>query len=470
MRALAFLTVLSVARGYFYQDHAVNHPMRCPLDDPRWPKLFDAVQHSSSLIPQGRLFEARTSLSDAITDAMTDLNSAFNCSIGISSAFRVLALTFAADNSLASSNPRGFRRANQIALRLQHVAMNWLTHAFVIKGENDGRWIDESSWPLTIQEINAEQTAIQSRILASGPYGHSPTWPDCPYDYRDRSLKIAIVTMCDYPPGDVLPKYSLSNKELYSKRWGYPVIAENHRMDTSRPHAWSKMKLMEKHIERAEHDWLLWFDCDTFFMNFNVTLDHVLYSFASRKVSVQSAEYALDPSVHMIIQEDHAMLNTGVFFIRTSSWALDLVRRVYGDSSSPWVNHPWWENAAFSHEFLGRNHRKFKDDDLNRYAHDLSDSSIESADMQDIYGPHVIVTPQVVFNSYHPITSRVFQHDTWEPGKFVLAFSGCTSGSSKTVAQHIYGEYYREMCELNGVVDQCLEVEELGIHPWSDRR
>ena len=116
-------------------------------------------------------------------------------------------------------------------------------------------------------------------------------------------------------------------------------------------------------------------------------------------------------------------------------------------------------NAAFSHEFLGNNHLRFKD-------HDPAQFRADADDMMGIYGDHIIVAPQVVFNSYHPITSRIFQHDTWDAGKFILAFSGCTSGSSPNVAQHIYGEYYRQMCELNGLQNRCVDVLELPFHPW----
>ena len=82
---------------------------------------------------------------------------------------------------------------------MMHVSMNWLTHAFVKKGINEGRWVDESSWPMTIQEVNDEETAIQREIGKGGPQGSRPAWDDCPTDFRDHSLRIGIVTMCDYP-------------------------------------------------------------------------------------------------------------------------------------------------------------------------------------------------------------------------------------------------------------------------------
>jgi hypothetical protein len=450
---------VGVVGGYFYQQHAVNHPLRCPEEDERWPRLLEAVKRSQRLLESREGYmKAKKELADEISGVLprpweeANLQEAFECSIGLSSAFRILGLAYAKEAAARNS-----RRAWQIGLRMMHVSMNWLTHAFVVKGENDGRWIDESSWPLSIQEMNDEQTYIQNEITKTGVYGNIPTWIDCPYDFRDESVKIAIVTMCDYPAGHVLPRYSLSSTHLYAQKHGYTVLEEHARLDTTRPHAWGKIKLLQKYMS-GNFDWLMWLDCDSFFMNHDVTLDHVLYSFGSELVGQQRR---LKSDFFMLIQEDHAMLNTGVFFMKVNDWSRNLLERIYGTSESPWINHPWWENAAFSHEFLGSNHRRFRDVDVGAVT---DDDTVDT--MTGIYGDHVLVAPQVVFNSYHPVTSRIFQHDTWEPGKFILAFSGCTSGSSPNVAQHIYGEYYREMCALNGLSEKCVDVVELPFHPW----
>ncbi|CAD7968025.1 unnamed protein product [Amoebophrya sp. A25] len=83
--------------------------------------------------------------------------------------------------------------------------------------------------------------------------------------------------------------------------------------------------------------------------------------------------------------------------------------------------------------------------------------------MENIYTPEVRIAPQHIFNSYHPVTSR-FQHDTWEPGKYVLAFNGVLSSTSPTVIRILYGNYYRQACELNNVQEECIPVVE--TLPW----
>merc|ERR1719408_664636 len=105
----------------------------------------------------------------------------------------------------------------------------------------------------------------------------------------------------------------------------------------------------------------------------------------------------------MIVQEDHAMLNTGVFFVRgRSTYINNLLDRVYGDETSPFITHPWWENAAFGYEFLGQNAMKLLHEDHAAFMRQHND------DMHDIYPKEAIVCPQIEFNSYHPITSRIF--------------------------------------------------------------
>jgi len=211
------------------------------------------------------------------------------------------------------------------------------------------------------------------------------------------------------------------------------------------------------------------------------------------------SELVLDPSVHIIIAEDNAMLNSGTFFLRRSQWSLDLMRTIYGDAkTSPWVDHPWWENAALTWNFLKDVSQRFSTTEFTQkleawpaLARDTGAGNLNgvigqqsgqqqqqrlfselpeeernywiSKEMEDIYTPEVRIAPQNIFNSYHPVTSR-FQHDTWEAGKFVLAFNGVLSSTSPTVIRMLYGNYYRQSCELNQIEHLCIPVKE--TLPW----
>ncbi|CAK9053620.1 Hypothetical protein SCF082_LOCUS29192, partial [Durusdinium trenchii] len=240
---------------------------------------------------------------------------------------------------------------------------------------------------------------------------------------------------------------------------------------------------MERETRSGQWDWVVWADCDTYFMNMSTTLDSVLFTYAG---VADGEQLTLDPEVHMIVSEDNAMLNTGIFFARSSSWASQLLQRIWGSDTSPWIDHPWWENAAFTWQFLkdwqtrcslGSTHsvsmedleddpmalwkisvEHFWRDNAKKFAlEDLEDWAAKGKDdMWGVYPDEVRVAPQSHFNSYHPITSR-FQHDTWEEGKFVIAFNGVLSASSPTVVRILYGNYYQRACDLNHVPD-CLDI------------
>lgn len=425
----------------------------CPESGP-WPGLLQEVERGVQAFQVGRFADAKAILSTAAEAATMDVRSAFGCSLGISSLFRALAFAFCADPQLQG---RALRRANQIGLRFLHLAMNWLTHTFVSTG-HDQPLIDGSMWPISIQEINDDLTAVANAIRSNGPQGHAPTLAGSVlhHTYSQPKLRIAIVSLCAYPPEHPLPKYSASNQGMYADRHGYAHVLEKEMVDTNRPPAWGKVKLVEKEVRSGDWDWVVWADCDTYFMNMSVTLDSVLYTYAGRP-KAGSSELELDPAVHMIVQEDAAMLNSGIFFIRCSDWAINLLQRVWGSDDSPWINHPWWENAAMGWEFLKDNPQKFMDEDLLEFAASGED------DLAGVYPPEVRVAPQTHFNSYHPVTSR-FLHDTWEEGKFVIAFNGVLSGSSQAVVNVLYGTYYQTACRLNGVEDRCVAVDP--ALPW----
>ncbi|CAE7255507.1 unnamed protein product [Symbiodinium natans] len=233
--------------------------------------------------------------------------------------------------------------------------------------------------------------------------------------------------VCAYPPENPLPRYAASNHRAYAARHGYRYRLEQRQLAPERPPAWGKVRLLQQVLEEEPNvDWWLWFDCDTFFMNMSVTVDSLLYRYAS-------APGGLDASIHLLAAEDAAMLNTGAFLLRRSDWSRSFLRRVWGKQDSIWISHPWWENAAMIWDLLRFNSEKFR--------YDLR---------PDVYPKEVRILPQFEFNSYHPATAQTL-HDTWMPGKFVLAFNGVLSNTSPGVVQALYGYYYELACELNRI-------------------
>lgn len=417
----------------------------CPEVAP-WPELLGTIGEGAEAFKAGDFLRAKALLAEAADLTTGDEPKAFSCSLGIAALYRALAYAYC---SHVHKDERIMRRSNQIGLRFLHLAMNWLTHTFV-STNHDQALIDGSAWPIGIQDINNDLTSVYAAIQKSGPSGHAPTPAGrrVPHDFRHLDMRIAIVSLCAYPPDHPLPRFSSSNQGTYAAKHGYSYLLETSRVDSQRPPAWGKIKLMEREVKSGKWDCVVWADCDTYFMNMSITVESVLFTYAGRE---ESGELTLDPEVHMIVSEDSAMLNTGIFFVKGTRWAEQLFERVWGADDSPWINHPWWENAAIAWQFLKDNPRKFASENLEEWATKGED------DLHGVYPPEVRVAPQSHFNSYHPITSR-FQHDTWEEGKFVIAFNGVLSASSPTVVRTLYGNYYLRACELNNL-SSCEDID-----------
>merc|ERR1719215_798633 len=105
-------------------------------------------------------------------------------------------------------------------------------------------------------------------------------------------------------------------------------------------------------------------------MNMTVTLDSLLYKYLRSPVAIApeqegevSLKAGLDPSVHMLVAEDHAMLNTGAFFLKASDWSREFLRGVWGPEDSVWVDHPWCQSPPLLCGFLRGNSQKFRTGD-----------------------------------------------------------------------------------------------------------
>ena len=144
-------------------------------------------------------------------------------------------------------------------------------------------------------------------------------------------------------------------QELYASYHGYPLYVETNRTFPERPAAWGKIRLVQQAIRATKTsstslplpavDWVFWMDCDSYFMNFNITLDSILLRYAGTQsqdgTGSSSDTYQVDPSVRLLVTEDGSMLNTGVFFTRATRTNWEMLQRVWGEEDSPFINHPW---------------------------------------------------------------------------------------------------------------------------------
>ena len=72
-------------------------------------------------------------------------------------------------------------------------------------------------------------------------------------------------------------------------------------------------------------DWVVWIDCDLYFMDLERTLDSLLLTYA--RASEEATPLAIDDSVHLLVTEDAQSLNTAIFLMRQSDWSRTLLAR-----------------------------------------------------------------------------------------------------------------------------------------------
>lgn len=426
-------------------------PLRCPTDSDQWPNLLAQVRRGLALLLEaGDGRGARELLAGAVDSATADLDAAFACPVGVAAAFRALALAHGTDPAVLSGASRGL--ALQVALRLQQLAAGWLIYAYNVHAHHDAAFIDDSAWPIKSMEFDYEHLFI-ARVLAEEGGAASWALSDVPRTYRLQNQSLGIVTLCDYPPEKALPRFAASAHSIYAARHGYGYrVHRDPSHAEGRPPAWGKLRVVQAALEEGIWDWVLWIDCDLYFMDLDTTIDSLLLRYGS---DGNESALAIDPSVHLLLTEDSQMLNTAIFLMRRSAWSLDLLRKVWGPDESPFINHTWWEQAAFAQELLGSNHRRFA----------TIDYDMPASDQLSVYPTEVRVIPQFEMNSYHAISARQ-DSERWTPGKFVVSFNGAQSLSGPTVASILHANYYELFCRLNGVEHLCEGVDEALFAPW----
>ena len=202
-------------------------------------------------------------------------------------------------------------------------------------------------------------------------------------------IRIKIVSVCEYN-GQVTPLGELSkrNKQAYASKHGYelefyetgPIFHDyfTSAVPPNRPPAWSKIDAVLNSFG-SDADWIMWMDCDSFFMDTEVELERVVAKVGGTRedgidivvermrnwtpldnVGVQDAideynsvlnEYISVNSTRattIITSEDGLMLNTGIFFVRNSVFGFQLLQKTrqmtFANNPATW--HTWWEQTA----------------------------------------------------------------------------------------------------------------------------
>ena len=325
-------------------------------------------------------------------------------------------------------------------------------------------------------QVDPNHERSMREILNNGPEEGTP------------SLKIGIVTICDYDANVTpLTELSKSNKERYATKHGVDLVfydsapvyrdyfSDTAEMAPKIPHAWRKIDALLASMAhaRSDHDWLMWMDCDSFFMDDEVTLSAIVSKYSSadefsnetmRKTSQRiallsdwkpsagtSLEGALSQfnklasdltemesgynAAQLIVSEDGLMLNTGVFMIRKSVAMFHFLWKVRAllFRNSAITVHPWWEQTAMVMLLIA----PFVSDD----------SQWEKVKHNMGFPPFVRLYSQKQLNAYPPLIAGMLStHAEYTSGDFIVSFSGCKTYTSQKVCNNLLWNYYKQSC------------------------
>lgn len=199
------------------------------------------------------------------------------------------------------------------------------------------------------------------------------------YEHKILKMKRPRIKMVSVAHGEKyreLMKYGLESKYEYCKKHNYPFVDECNSLDSSRPIAWSKIKLIEREME--DYDIIMWIDADTIIMNPAHRLEEFLI--------------LMKKDTWFLIGEDISKVpNAGVFFIRNCQESKDFLKDVYQQEYC--INHPWWEQKAII-------------DLVPKYRNNM------------VIVPHEFIR---IFNSYDMVTDP---HNYYQHGDFILHLAG----------------------------------------------
>lgn len=111
-----------------------------------------------------------------------------------------------------------------------------------------------------------------------------------------------------------------------------------------RPPAWAKIRYLIEEIRKGSYEFLLWIDADACFVRGDLDIlncvrpDKELFVVNHR---VNKGMLKNFPGVFAYYDRP----NTGVILVRSSAWCLEFLERIW--AKEEYINHPWWENAAF---------------------------------------------------------------------------------------------------------------------------
>lgn len=130
---------------------------------------------------------------------------------------------------------------------------------------------------------------------------------------------------------------------LHAALHGYDLEVRRD-MSCGRPPSWAKVPHLLEALRAATHDFVAWVDADAFFRRHDRPLLTMAHPSAELTlVAHQRIVEGAQVPAGLALRTAHP--NMGVFIMRGSAWNIALLERMW--ERTEFVNHHWWEQAAF---------------------------------------------------------------------------------------------------------------------------
>jgi len=487
--------------------------------EPRWVAFHNGLAEVVGRFNRFEFGPALGGLVALLVPVVQDPHVAFDCSTAVSSAFGLAA-----------------QCAEQLQLpvlsaRLRQLVAIFGSFDYQMKGEE---YIDQSPWPVrwmdSMDGILRSMTMLKRHEVQVDPSRGFPVRQALAQSSSGGSgsgggKRIAIVSVCDYDAGATpLARLSQINKQAYAQKHGYDVFVYEKspyfedplaklfvEPPSYRPAAWSKVDAILLALAEGKHDWVMWMDCDSFFMDPEVRLEDVAAAAEAEQCGAFNAaekddvtelqglvkrwmdgpagdlgwfEDLLDAQLerdggsdgcggpqelfgepprnrtlglgdwlfqqrrpHVIASEDGLMLNTGIVLVRASAWSWRFFQQVR------WMT--FGRSPVTQHPWWEQTAMVY----LLQLPFTLAHASgvAASAASQDIgptalhkgYASACFMFSQKHLNGYPPIVSSALKtHTTFETGDFIVSFSGCKVYSSQEVCNQLFLGYFFQVHDM----------------------
>jgi len=219
------------------------------------------------------LRESVRAMSTLLSERTKDPGKVLECNVGIIAAYDFL------NRALPLLNMDFYRTR----YRLVQLALIWI---FTLRNANSipprlgRRWLTDHKRIIhTIMNLRHVYDREQKEVQRMQ---ESRSRRQIHLTFRDRDLRIAIVSICAYPEDHPISLKTVTpaNRERYTRRHGYalrmhlepPVIGGDIQIQHS------KLATVNHYVKSGEFDWVVWLDCDSIIMNMEHTIDSIIYT------------------------------------------------------------------------------------------------------------------------------------------------------------------------------------------------